>query len=513
MRISTQQMQLDAINSLFDQQAALNKTQVQVATGRRILTPADDPVASANTLGLKQTKAVTERYLVNADAAKTRLSIEEDALISIGDALHRVRELAIQGNNDSNSNNDRIFLAAEIRQVLEQVIGIANGKDQNDDYLFAGFQGNTRPFAQNGSNFDYFGDDGQRLLQVGPSRQIADGDSGNAVFRTIKNGNGIFTTQDNISNLGSGIIDPGTVIDPASYVADTYSIVLAEQTNVTTASSLTFNDDITTDDALSYDLVINGTTISYAEGAAPTLTDLVTDINGSAANVTAYDVNGTLYLANNSPSTTPITISETLTGASETTDSLSGFFGSSLSGAAPSNTITLNSNTPGYVVLDGTSTVISGGAYQDGSNISFNGISTNITGQPVNGDSFTISPSVHQDIFTTIQNLAIALESAPATSADQAEFHNAMNRVLVDIDQSQENILNIRTNVGARLNAIDSQSTNNEELILQTEETLSVINDLDYAEAVSRLNLQLTGLEAAQKAFTRVQGLSLFNYL
>lgn len=403
MRISTSQMQLDAINSLLDRQSELNKTQVQVATGRRVLTPADDPVASANTLSLNQTKEMTSRYLTNAQAAEARLNIEEGVLIGVGDSLHRLREIAIQGNNDANTNNDRKFLAAEVRQIIDELLGLANTKDQNDDYLFSGYSGSTKPFAQNAAGgFDYYGDEGQRLIQIGPSRQVADSDSGTDVFRAIKNGNGIFQTQDNPANTGTGIMDAGSVT--GSFVPDTYTITFTQ--------------------------------------ALPT--DPIT-----------YEVTGAVS---------------------------------------------------GVVIPAGT-------LYQEDTEINFNGISTSFKGTPADGDSFTISPSDNQDIFTTALNLANALESDPSNNADLAEFHNAMNRVIVDIDQAQENVLDIRTSIGARLNAISSQSDNNEDLILQVEETLSIINDLDYAEAVSRLNLQLTGLEAAQKAFTRVQGLSLFNFI
>jgi flagellar hook-associated protein 3 FlgL len=76
-----------------------------------------------------------------------------------------------------------------------------------------------------------------------------------------------------------------------------------------------------------------------------------------------------------------------------------------------------------------------------------------------------------------------------------------------------DNVLTVRAKVGARLNALDTQKEISEELILQSEKTLSGIQDLDYAEAISSLNLQLVGLQASQQAFTRIQNLSLFNYL
>ena len=94
-----------------------------------------------------------------------------------------------------------------------------------------------------------------------------------------------------------------------------------------------------------------------------------------------------------------------------------------------------------------------------------------------------------------------------------ARLNNGMNRALTDIDQSMGNILQVRAQVGARLNTIDSQKNTNDSFSLQLQSTLSDIQDLDYAEAASRLNRQLLGLQAAQQAFVKVQGLSLFNFL
>ena len=81
------------------------------------------------------------------------------------------------------------------------------------------------------------------------------------------------------------------------------------------------------------------------------------------------------------------------------------------------------------------------------------------------------------------------------------------------MDQSIGKILEIRANVGARLNTVDKQIEINASFTLQLKTTLSEIRDLDFSEAVTKLNLRLVGLQAAQNAYTRVQGLSLFNYL
>jgi flagellar hook-associated protein 3 FlgL len=517
MRLSTTLINRIGVNAILEQQSKLSKTNLQVATGKRVLTPADDPAAAAKILDVNEAQEITKQYEANGKVAYARLVAEEDALTSVGNILQRARELAIQANNDTYSDQNRRSISLEIRQLLDQLLGLANKRDVNGEFLFAGNKSQSKPFAKDVSgNYVYSGDDGQRFLQVGPTRQIAAGDSGTEVFRAVKNGNGTFTTGVNAANTGTGVIDPGSVTDAAAYVADTYTIIGAERTAVTGGAIGIVDTGV--NDVLQYELRINGTLVyTGGEGSTRTLAQLQGDINAQTGttNVQAFVNGGVLYLANTAPSSTPITVTETLTGATEDTDVVTGYFGSNLSGlTTPSATITYGDAT-GYVVLDSASAIVTSGAYQAGSAITFNGMQTDLTGIPRNGDRFTIAPAVNQDIFATMENLITALEggSPGAGIAVTAQFHNAMNRFLIDADQGISKMLDIRAAVGARLNAIDNQSDMNENYALNLASNLSDVQDLDYAEAVSRMNQELVGLEAAQKAFIKIQDLSLFNLL
>lgn len=167
-----------------------------------------------------------------------------------------------------------------------------------------------------------------------------------------------------------------------------------------------------------------------------------------------------------------------------------------------------------YSVVDSKGNVLSKGIpFQSNKAIVFNGVHTAVKGQPNDGDIFIVRPSQNQDVFTTLENLIGALQSRAPEASNNIAFHNAMNRSLVDLTQSLNNFLEVRADIGGRLNSLDSQETINEAYKLQIREILSNVEDLDFAEAVSRLNLELTGLEASQKAFTRVQDISLFNFL
>ena len=95
----------------------------------------------------------------------------------------------------------------------------------------------------------------------------------------------------------------------------------------------------------------------------------------------------------------------------------------------------------------------------------------------------------------------------------RAQLSQQIGNTIANIAQGQENIINTRTGIGARLNSIDSQETQNFAQKNQLQKVRSDIVDLDYAEAISQLNFQMTALQAAQQSFAQVQKLSLFDFL
>ena len=111
-----------------------------------------------------------------------------------------------------------------------------------------------------------------------------------------------------------------------------------------------------------------------------------------------------------------------------------------------------------------------------------------------------------------IDRLATAIEQGESGDTSRAEMANSINAGLQNIDQALTKVLDVRTRVGSRLAVIDSQVNDNGSFALVIQETLADIEDLDYAEAISRLSIQASTLEAAQQSFIRTQQLSLFNF-
>lgn len=396
MRVTTRGSYLQGLSMMQQLQAALDHTQRQISSGRRILTPSDDPIASSRALDMRESIGRLEQFDRNSGIAANRLSQEEAALGSVNNALQRVRELALQANNASQSNETRQLIAVEIREQLDQLVQLANQRDGNGAFLFAGNQQDTQPVTRMGPNFAYNGDQGQRFIQIGEGRQVADGDSGAAVFFDIRNGNGTFRTSVLASNTGSGVVGAGSLTDPTAWVQDQYTVRFIDTTN--------------------------------------------------------------------------------------------------------------------YEVLNSSAAVVSTGTYQSGDTIAFNGIEFTMTGDPDAGDQFTITPSSSQDVFSMVERIATAIERDVVDDRTQAFVNNSVNQGLINIDQAIGNILDVRTQVGSRLAAIEDQRDSNGAFTLSYQETLASIEDLDYAEAISRLSIEATTLEAAQQSFIRTQSLSLFNY-
>jgi flagellar hook-associated protein 3 FlgL len=395
MRIASSVYQLQWLASIRRQQAELAATQEQVSTGKRINTAADDPAGAAQAILLQQGLDRLENYGANAETARRRLGLEEGALSQSTDALNRVRELAIQAANGTQTRESRSAIAAEANELLTGLLNTANAQDGEGRYLFAGNLVQSRPFILSGS-VQYAGDSGTRAQRVADARTVQEGDAGSAVFMQIPSGNGSYTVSSATGNSGTASWTSATVTNGTPFVSGTYTLAFT-----------------------------------------------------SASTWEASDTGG----------------------------------------------------------------VIASGTYTPGTSISFQGATIEFQGTPAAGDQFTVAPARFQDVFKTVQEFIVTLNTDTASPAGRSAFQNQLNSNLQNLDQALLHLSNFRSQVGSRLAAIDQQTDNNADVQLELKRSLSVIRDLDYATAISQLELQLTSLEAAQKAYARTQSFSLFDVL
>ena len=221
MRISTQTLYAQGVTSMLDQQAAFSKVSEQLATGKRVVNPSDDPSAASQAVTISQSQAVNEQFSDSRTTARNNLSIEESALNQVTDTITRVQSLIVQAGNGTLSDSDRDALATELEGSREVLLGLANSTDGNGNYLFGGMSGDTAPFGEDGS---YRGDDEQRQQRVDSSRLMEVNHTGSQIFGSVASGNQQLARQTSesesslpITFKGPEVIDAAARVDGAAY--------------------------------------------------------------------------------------------------------------------------------------------------------------------------------------------------------------------------------------------------------------------------------------------------------
>ncbi len=192
MRVSTNTLYDQGVRSMLQQQNSMFKLQQQLSSGKRIMTPSDDPIGAARAHELVQSLSLNTQYTDNRHRAADSLQQVDSTLGSVSNLIQSVRTMAVAAGNPAFSDSERKMMAIELRGHFDELLGLANTKDEQGNYLFSGFQGNTRPFEQTGSSVTYEGDHGQRLIQVSGSRQLPVSETGEAVFGS--DGSNLFNT-------------------------------------------------------------------------------------------------------------------------------------------------------------------------------------------------------------------------------------------------------------------------------------------------------------------------------
>lgn len=310
MRVSSNTSYELGIAALNRQQAAQINTFGQISSGRRNLTPSENPAAYVRALEVSQADSANTQFASNRLSAKGNFAIMEGTLSDVTNLLQNAQELVVSAGNGALNDSSRRAIATELRGNLDELLGLANRTDGNGQYLFSGFQGSTKPFADTGSGIQYFGDEGLRMVQASASRQLAVNELGKEVFERI----------------------------PAS-----------------------------------------------------------------------------------------------------------------------------------------------GGGYQS--------------------------------MFKTLSDLINLLETPVVTASDKTTLSTGLDTAQVNLSNTLDNVLRIRASAGTRAKELDTLNESGDDMSIQYKQQLSDLQDVDYAKAISDLTQQQTYLEASQKAFLKVQGLSLFDYI
>ena len=228
MPISTRVYNDIAMSTLNRITGDIQGIQQRIATGRNILKTSDNPAVGAKVSFTKDQKILLERYNSNIDRAQNRLSQAESA-VGIGvNVLQRVYELGIQARNDTNNGGDRKVIAMEVRNLRDQMLSLANSRDTNGQYIFAGYKVDSKPFVddENGEVV-HMGDRGVHELQISDNQRISTSLDGADVFIRVPGDEAIesvFSTLDSmISSLENGEMEDED-IDRVNRALDHFSL-------------------------------------------------------------------------------------------------------------------------------------------------------------------------------------------------------------------------------------------------------------------------------------------------
>lgn len=556
MRISSIQAFNNGVSGLGRNYSNLIRTQEQISSGNRILTPADDPVASVRLLQLEQQQAVLKQYSDNLTAAKNSLTQEETTLNSVNTVLQRVRELAVRAGGGSLSSEDRNSIAKELSEREAELLNLMNSRNARGEYLFAGNLGKTEPFVRNpDGTYSYFGDEGQRTLQVASSTNVAINDNGRRLFEAVTNanrvanGNGVnnpalpspplpATTIPAVPAADQRVfISPGLVEDNRAFNSDfrggePYSLAFVSGTefriydasgadvtseipgggkvdplvnggNVINFRGMRFQLDVVLkdgDNALDLDNLLADTGTPGAPGIGThsfTLQSASTEFavtrastNGSAAVVAGGNVVNQAVFDSQFPTSGVV--------LRFTDDSNYEVYAQPVGPNSPVLTTgTVTAPYPATFTVYGAEFSISGPAAAAG------------------GDEFGVQPQFQEQrsILNTISRLRQALESSPTSPAGNLAVRDEVAIALKNLDNGMGKVLEVQTEIGARLNLIETTGTDNEDVTLVNKSVQAELRELDYAEALSRLSFQTIILEAAQQSYVKIAGLNLFNQL
>lgn len=402
MRVSTTYIYNAASSAIAERQAQVAKVGDQISSGLRIQSAADDPVGAARVIELENAKALNDRMNTNQTLAMNALSQSESVLGQMNDAYTDIRSLLIQAGNAALSDTDRGSLAQELEANRAALLGMANSRDADGHYFFAGFKESQPPFVSTPSGVAYQGDESSRSIQVGPARTMALTMNGSTLFNGVRSGNGVFEASAAPSNAGSGAINVGDVVDATSLDGNAYTLQFHKS-----GSSITYD-------------VVNA---------------------GSGAVVSAA-----------------------------------------------------NTYTPGAEIVVA-------------------GMRVKVSGQPAEGDAFSLAPPRTRNAFAAIDDAIRLLRTPVKDDAARIRLAAGIAAGIAQIDQASERVQLARATAGASLKELDTLGAASSNADIEIQKQLSQYRDIDYAKAATELTQGQMTLNATQQAYAKILGKSIFDFI
>jgi flagellar hook-associated protein 3 FlgL len=188
------------------------KLNAQISSGKRLQSPADDPIAYARAKDLNTVLTATDQYSANIDRANGSLSVAESSLASMEDVLARAKEIALDQANPTYDASQRAVMAQGVQQLIDEMVGLGNTQ-VDGRYVFAGNKTDASPYDAAGT---YSGDSGVRNVEVGNGVQVAENVTGDQFLGGAGGGVDVFAvlTQLRDALQANDVAGISATIDP-----------------------------------------------------------------------------------------------------------------------------------------------------------------------------------------------------------------------------------------------------------------------------------------------------------
>jgi flagellar hook-associated protein 3 FlgL len=217
MRVSTAQFYFQNSQQLTNKQSDVNEQIGYLSSGKRILTAKDDAVSFGTLAGYKDGLMNIEKYKRNITQADSRNSLQETSFANAEDLMQNLKQLFIQANNGTFSDEDLFALGKLAGNSQSQLLDIANSKDETGGYIFAGYKIDAEPFAlQPDNSVSYLGDSGVREVQIAKNVMVATNQPGDEAFEKVNNAIGDFSATYTTNTSGISV-NRAVIADPSSY--------------------------------------------------------------------------------------------------------------------------------------------------------------------------------------------------------------------------------------------------------------------------------------------------------
>ena len=241
MRVTQAGFYNQASQQMREQQAKVFETQAQLSSGKKLQKPSDDPALATKINNLKSQIDVNQRYLTNLNRMEDTLKMQESTVAGSLELVSRIKELSIQGANDTYSASDRKTMAIEVKELIRALVDLGNMRGTDGAYLFSGYSQGQAPFSESSAGaVTYTGSADSLKVMVDDGRRMQLGISGADIFGSVEHLNtstGATSRIDlfaSLNNMHEALLtnDGDAIRNNIDKVTSVHEHIIAQQSNI-----------------------------------------------------------------------------------------------------------------------------------------------------------------------------------------------------------------------------------------------------------------------------------------